>query len=271
MGLYNKIVPGNDIDHSARRENDISGLLNQFGDTGTPSAKSRGANYNRIVACNFGSVDLTMGMAVKFTGKTDESGTIFDVEKATDSTKPYGILLNDLPALGAAGVLLSGATLIEVNLKSNSHEYAVPSAAGTLESASAGQCRILWKGAETGKTRCVVLLCPGDNNHTGPFAVSIKDNKLSVSAGFLNCNGSSYRTVPATDGIAPQSGYLCVCCSPNQKGGWTKPEVKFSSPGFEAYPIAEITVKNGAVSIRQYPVTVAVIMVSKPCPLARLP
>lgn len=270
MGYYGDITVGDVVDHSARRENDISAALNAFGKTGDPKLTAKGANYNRIPVCNLGSIDLTAGTPVRLTGKADDTGSIFDVEQASDASRPYGILLGDLPKGGTSSTLIDGVVLIDVVLKNKNHEYADPGSAG-MESASTGQCRILWRSAETGNARCVVLLSPGGNNHTGPFAVSIKDGKLSVSAGFLNCNGSNYQSVPATDGIPPSSGYLCVCCSPNLKGGWTKPEVKIAQPGFEAYPVAEITVKDGAISIRQYPVAVAVVMVSKPCPLARLP
>ncbi len=243
MGLYEKIVPNNDIDHSARRENDVSDLLNRLGGTGVPSLKSKGANYSRIVACNFGTADLTMGMAVKFTGKADESGTAFDVEKATDLTKPYGILLNDLPKTGSAGVLLSGATIIEVELKSASHEYAAPSPAGTLESADSGNCRILWRKAATGKQTCLILLGGGGggSSYKGAFTVIdvSKDNKtivrvcdgtnpnLTGNCGIAWINNKRF-SIPVKEFTVESAGYIILSSEYNESGKAPKqPEMTF--------------------------------------------
>lgn len=200
---------------------------------------------------------------------------LFTGGKVTAKTGLFAILADPVNQNESGRGVIAGTIPGKVKISDESHQYAELDleTPGQLRSCAFGPARIIWKGEKTGQTWCLLWLDGGSGTigYNGPFAVSIKDGKLSVSAGFLNCNGSNYQSVPATDGIPPISGYLCVCCSPNLKGGWTKPEVKIAQPGFEAYPVAEITVKDGAISIRQYPVAVAVVMVSKPCPLARLP
>ncbi len=107
--------------------------------------------------------------------------------------------------------------------------------------------------------------------YDGPFAVTLKENKLNVSAGWLNCNGT-FNEMAAVEKIEPKTGYLCLHTDLDEKGEWITPEFKITAPAADAFPVAEIKVdeKTKAVLIRQFPVTVAVIMLTKQCPLAEV-
>ena len=48
----------------------------------------------------------------------------------------------------------------------------------------------------------------------------------------------------------------------------SEPEFKIQTPAPDAYPVAEIEVKGESVSIKQYPVAVAFILLVKQCPIA---
>lgn len=103
--------------------------------------------------------------------------------------------------------------------------------------------------------------------YSGPFAVTLADGKLSVTGGWLLRNGEMTEVAAAT-GIAPAAGYLCVY-SAIKSEAWTKPEFRIvEKPAPDAYPVAKIEIdeKTKAVSVRQYPVAAAVIMLTRTCP-----
>ena len=70
---------------------------------------------------------------------------------------------------------------------------------------------------------------------------------LDVTGGWLNRNGEFVRA----------------------SGKWSDPEFRIQQqPEPDACPVAEIEVRNGSVSIVQYPVAVAFILLVKQCPIA---
>lgn len=107
---------------------------------------------------------------------------------------------------------------------------------------------------------------------TGLFEVAEDDGKLAVGPGFVNRNGLDFTQFPGAEGIAPKSGYMCICSEPADKlGNWTAVEAKIlAEPNIFAFPVAKITVANSAIEIEQYPVTVAYILGAKRCPIAEL-
>lgn len=109
----------------------------------------------------------------------------------------------------------------------------------------------------------------GEGGVTFPcFQVSADDTgRLKVSSGWLNRNGEML-LVKSAEGIAPKTGYLCLCTEPDSRGQWSEPEFKITEPAPAAYPVAEIKVENSSVSIVQYPVAVAMILLVKQCPIA---
>ena len=75
-------------------------------------------------------------------------------------------------------------------------------------------------------------------------------------------------TATGEKGVSPSSGFFCVCSTPDAAGKWSTPEFKITSPAADAYPVAEISVDGEAISIVQYPVSVAMILIVKQCPIA---
>lgn len=109
----------------------------------------------------------------------------------------------------------------------------------------------------------------GEGGVTFPcFQVSADDaGRLKVTGGWLNRNGEML-LVKSAEGIDPKTGYLCLCTEPDSRGQWSEPEFKITEPAPAAYPVAEIKVENSSVSIVQYPVAVAMILLVKQCPIA---
>lgn len=101
------------------------------------------------------------------------------------------------------------------------------------------------------------------------FLVSLNEKKkLTCSGGWLNRNGEMVQVKATEKGLDPKTGYFCLCSTPDASGKWSEPEFKIQTPAPDAYPVAEIEVKGESVSIKQYPVAVAFILLVKQCPIA---
>lgn len=101
------------------------------------------------------------------------------------------------------------------------------------------------------------------------FRVSLDAQRmLTATGGWLNRNGEMVFVKPPEKGISPSSGFFCVCSTPDAAGKWSTPEFKITPPAADAYPVAEISVDGEAISIVQYPVSVAMILIVKQCPIA---
>ncbi len=106
--------------------------------------------------------------------------------------------------------------------------------------------------------------------YDGPFALTFKDGKLFVAAGWLLRNGEMLTVAEVKDMTPPKStGVLCVCSTVENKK-WTVPEIKIATPAADAWPIAEIKIDaKGKLTIRQFFSPVAVIMLKKTCAFTR--
>lgn len=89
--------------------------------------------------------------------------------------------------------------------------------------------------------------------------------KLTVGAGYVNCNGFCKKFGGAE--IVPENGVLCLTAE--KDGTDWKHGVAFAEFDEYNFPLAEIKVKDTDVLIKQYPVAVAVFTISKVCPLTR--
>jgi len=110
--------------------------------------------------------------------------------------------------------------------------------------------------------------------YTGSFAVTqeAEDGKppvLRIGKGYVNVNGTFFTVSGQT--VSPQEGILCVTAYVDEtERKITDPVFEFHEPDASHYPIAQITLDDdGNYKIRQYPVTVAVILLTKPCIFAK--
>lgn len=109
--------------------------------------------------------------------------------------------------------------------------------------------------------------------YTGAFEVTLETGEekppgLKIGKGFVNVNGVFFATEETT--LPPEEGTLCVTASVRESE-WkiTAPEFVFHDPDREHYPIAAISSKDDVWQIRQYPVTVAVLLLVKTCIFAK--
>lgn len=94
-----------------------------------------------------------------------------------------------------------------------------------------------------------------------------QNNILEVGSGYVNCNGIA-ETVEAT-AIDVREGLLSVVAY--KSGTIWKFRIDYIEKFDEyCYPIAKITKSDNEIIIQQYPITVAIMLVSKICPLTKM-
>ncbi len=271
MGFFSKVNQGDHVMHSAARENGISDMLNRFPHTGDSGNAPFYPGRVYLLVMNLTGKTLAAGTPVVVeSGKIPKDAPLIPSVKKAQAGDCYGIVTEEIKNeyvghavfLGIVEIALSKALPIGTR-------FVAPNGDGGFVAADSGRAEVLWSDA----TRAVLLLSGESAAYTGSFAVTVADGTLNVSAGYLNRNGE-FLAIPKITDIAAGNGTLCLCTTIDDSGKWTKPEIKIAEPAADAYPLAAITVekqKEGEktrIAVRQYPVTVAVIMLAKPCPLA---
>lgn len=99
------------------------------------------------------------------------------------------------------------------------------------------------------------------------------DEKLSISEGFANINGIT-KIVPASEiGTATLKAgehLLCVYTDISDQDGLLPPAPMFHDYDEKHFPIAKIRKsEDGALTVQQYPVTVATFILTRKCIFAR--
>ena len=126
----------------------------------------------------------------------------------------------------------------------------------------------------TGRVISAVPLSTGgtQSGTSGLFLVSLTDEgELEISGGWVNQNGLRMQWYDG-EKISPSTGVLCIATEPVDKlGNWSPVRARITKqPTVFDSPIAKIEKSSDTVSIEQYPVTVAHIVVAKRCPIAEL-
>ena len=105
--------------------------------------------------------------------------------------------------------------------------------------------------------------------YNGPFALKYdkEENKIRIAPGYLRRNGL-FATVPEKF-LVPQTGIICVT-SELKNETWTNPDIVFSEPDNTHYPVGKCKImEDGGISLTEFRVTVAIILVADICPLIK--
>lgn len=279
--MWDKVSAGDPVVHSARRENAISDILNAF--QGMSARLSKGhPSANVAVTAVSPEEDIAPFVPVKLLSANPD--LVCRISSKVDPESLWGITSAYMPKGIAETVVLRGLTPAVVNISDVTHKFAVLQN-GTLESTEiATSCRILIAPEKTGSQLTIILLDPGlpqPEIETSFRVTMTKEKTLSISGGQINRNGT-FLTVPPKEGISLQAGTLCIQSrieqDPEGKNGetkWTTPEYIYASPAPDSWPIADIEeekdAENGEIkyTIRQRITNIAILMVSKSCPLIR--
>ncbi len=268
MASFPEVTVKDKFEPNARLSNAVRNMVNSADGFKAGAQKRTNTNVIRVACYNATTSTITSGTAVMF-GETAIADDVYPI-KPYDGTADalWGVLSTTIEAQGCGSAVVMGCVTVNA---SGSGDYVTANADGTFVRGDEGVPIIYASGSS-----CLILLGGGSSGsgYSGNFAVTWEGgDKLNISSGYLNCNGFEYKSISATT-ISLASGTLCLCTEPtySSNGTWTTPTFNFTTPSACAYPIAEVTSNssNGetTVTIKQFPVTVAVILYSTLCPLA---
>lgn len=265
MAFHPDVHEGDEFRPSAALSNDVRRLVNSLNGFGGGAVPGTSSGNVRIQICNASPHPLNRGTAVIFTGLS-ETGDIAEAVPYAGTGGNWGVTVQRLGPGEIGDCVISGPVSVAL------------AGTGTHARPDAGSPAVFTAGNEgapvlcSGGGRAIVNIGAGNSeSYDGPFAVAwdAAAGKLRVASGFLSRNGEFLRTPPCS--IPPAEGHVCVE-SRLLTSGWTEPEVKIAEPSVTAFPVAGChVVRNGGVtgvSVVQYRVPVAVIIVADECPLS---
>lgn len=277
--MWDKVSAGDPVTHSARRENAITDVLNAFQGL---SARNNGTNpFTSVVLTGISEGSIGAYTPVKIISSTKD--LICKVDRGPIPGNLWGITTNKMRKGVTEMVVLRGLTPAQVNIKDTEHRYATLQDGELISTEEATSCRILTTAEETGSQLAAVLL---ESWQTPPsietaFRVTkTEEETLSVSGGYINRNGT-FLIVPPKEGISLQAGTLCIQSKiendPEGKNGetkWTTPDYIYTDPAPDSWPIADIKEEEDEKGNKHYTIcqrltNVAILMVSKQCPLIK--
>lgn len=265
MAFYPDVHTGEAFSPSAALSNDVRHLINGLNGCGGNAVMQNSPGTVRIQVCNGTDTPLFKGTAVSFGGMHVTEDIALAVG-FTDPAKPWGVVTQALAPGEIGDCCISGPVCVAL---AGTGGYAQPSPASpAVFTAGATGAPVLC--AFNG--RALINIGAGNaENYDGPFAVTYDSSSgwLLVSPGYLSRNGE-FVEVAGTE-LEPQDGLVCVE-SILGNGEWSVPEIKFGTPSRECYPIAKCRVTgegdSRSVSVCQFRVPVAIIIVAAECPIS---
>lgn len=167
--MADKVSAGQPIPRSASLWNNMIGAANEFAarqlgqaGTGLPATPPP---TDTVKIKNSSGVQVRLGEVLEISGfllsSTSRGFLWFDAD-TPDTTRPFVVTQQDIPAGSIDRAQLSGACVALVNVTDAGHNFAAPaSGQRVLQSAGGGPVRILYKPAGTGEKLCAVLLASG--------------------------------------------------------------------------------------------------------------
>lgn len=275
--MFDRVTKGSEFQPDAEKENKLTEMLNQFQQISgkrIPGFRSRNIC---LPVFWYGNENYPANEPIEvFTMPSDG---LFEVTEPSSNECFWGVTKSILLKGIVDEIILEGVVQVYVTIMASAHRYAKLSGKQLVSCAEKTRCRILHNPQSPGSQLCWCLLsamAEKTDEYNGPFKVTVSsDNKLNVSKGYINRNGT-FDTVPEKTGITADTGELCVCSTIDGKTlSWITPEIKIATPSATAYPIAGIKCeKDGdtvlSVSVTPYYCSVAVIIVAKPCATAKI-
>jgi hypothetical protein len=212
MGIYPDVTPGQSVQHSARRENEINALLK------AANPPSEGRNFARspqsviIQAYNATTAAISPGRAVQIDITGSLSGDAFPAvafdEEDTDA--PFGVFSVAVAKNGIAPLILSGPASVVIS--GSTGGYAKPLEDGTFERGNEG-VRILHL---SGGTNAIVLL--GDYKKN-VYEAGEGINSDDITGGTISLNLIGVGGCTVSPVVGSTNGQMQVYCSGSTGGG----------------------------------------------------
>lgn len=162
--MADKVSPGQPIPRSASLWNNLIGAANEYAarQLGQPGRlKTPLIPTDVIKIKNSSGAQVRLGEVLEISGfllsDVVRDSLWFDGD-TPDGTRPFGIVLQDMPTAAIDRAQVSGVCVALVNVTDESHDYAVVASGElVLQSAGTGPVRILYKPTGTGEKTCAVL------------------------------------------------------------------------------------------------------------------
>lgn len=162
--MADKVSSGQPIPRSVALWNNIIGAADDYAarQLGQSGARSRVEIPTDVVKIkNSSGGQVRLGEVLEVSGfllsSVGRDALWFDGD-TPDGTRPFGIVLQDMPSAAIDRAQVSGACVALVNVTDAGHSYAVPvNGELVLQSAGTGPVRILYKPTGTGEKTCAVL------------------------------------------------------------------------------------------------------------------
>ena len=262
MAYFPDVAPGDPFRPDAKLSNAVRRMVNAR--NRNAAGKQLPAVGITIVVWNASETEIEALSAVNFPEEKSFINGAVPAVPLSDDSKPWGVVLGNVPKGQIGNCMVSGPVAVEYNGTGKRAKPSIDSSR-IFELGTDG-VKVLYAGAG----KAVINL--GDENGfewNGPFALSYdaEKKKIKIGPGYLRRN-DDFVTVPETE-IDPATGIICVT-SKLEKREWSMPKVIFAEPDALHYPIGKCTVKNGAVTLDSFHVTVAVILEIGPCPLIKI-
>ena len=230
MAFYPDVQPGDDLDYSAQRENDLRHLLNSgngFGD-----GVNRGKTHKvRVPVWNITPNNINAGSLVYVVVSGNSMcGEAFPVAPVTDysdfdfDSAPFGVLENSMKPKATGDLVLSGTVSVSISGGTEGN-FAKPTADGSFERGQEG-FRILHLNGSS------AIILVGDYRYG--FAPGVGINKEQLSGGTISTalvQGSNVTLTPD-----PDTGAITISATGGTSGGG----------GLDIPPYSALTFGGGA-------------------------
>ena len=159
MAFYQPVKPGEPVKHSARRENDISALLNHFNGISAVSTRAGMGSAFKIAVCNRTQAVIPAGYAVEIDPDAVPSAEAVPVKLATTSSDFYQVTTENMQPGDISSAICMGVATVQLSATlPEGTRYVEPGTDGLFQAAAGGRAQVI----STKEKTAIVLLGAGE-------------------------------------------------------------------------------------------------------------
>lgn len=192
MAFYQPVKPGEPVKHSARRENDISALLNHFNGISAVSTRAGMGSAFKIAVCNRTQAVIPAGYAVEIDPDAVPSAEAVPVKLATTSSDFYQVTTENMQPGDISSAICMGVATVQLSATlPEGTRYVEPGTDGLFQAATGGRAQVI----STKEKTATILLGAGGTGYNGYFKV--------IDASEAKDDGTKTLKIKVVDGADP--------------------------------------------------------------------
>lgn len=181
MAFYQPVKPGEPVKHSARRENDISALLNHFNGISAVSTRAGMGSAFKIAVCNRTQAVIPAGYAVEINPDAVPSAEAVPVKLATTSSDFYQVTTENMQPGDISSAICMGVATVQLSAAlPEGTRYVEPGADGLFQAATGGRAQVI----STKEKKAIILLGGGGNDRENDDVIICKITGGNAKNGF---------------------------------------------------------------------------------------